>query len=266
MPAEWKTFATDAELGAAAAALIADKIIDANKTGRRFVLGCPAGRSAQSTYQGLAQQAGSAQLDLSNLHLVLMDEFIERDVAGWRLCDANAHYSCRRFAEHEIRQRLNGGLSTAKQIPAENLHVPDPSRPETFDALIQTLGGIDVFLLASGTSDGHVAFNPPGTPVASRTRIVRLADSTRADNVATFPAFASLDAVPQFGVSVGLGTIVDASRAALLLLVGAHKRKAVATLRSLGRFESSWPASVLFASVDARIYVDAAALGDTSTG
>jgi glucosamine-6-phosphate deaminase len=256
---EWTSFATDTQLGAAAAQLITDRIVKAHSGGDRFVLGCPAGRSAQSTYRALAQRVASDRIDLSNLHLILMDEFVEREESQWRLCDADAHYSCRKFAEFEIRRLLNGTVSEESGIPASNLHVPDPSRPQDFETLIQHLGGIDLFLLASGASDGHVAFNPPDTSITSRTRVIRLAESTRADNMATFPAFQNIAAVPQFGVSVGLGTIVDGSHAALLLLSGAHKRKAAARLRALERFDASWPASVIFACADARIFIDSAA-------
>jgi glucosamine-6-phosphate deaminase len=52
-----------------------------------------------------------------------------------------------------------------------------------------------------------------------------LAESTRRDNPATFPRFASLDEVPERGVSVGLGTIAGA-KALRLVLHGADKRAA----------------------------------------
>jgi len=291
---EWREFETDEVLGAAAAALIADGIESAaaphpksrpaistspqgrggpiansdprlrgdrlsSPTRERYVLGCPAGRSPMSTYRALAEEVSKRALDLSRVHLVLMDEFVVRDGDGWRLCDEGAHYSCRGFAMREIRARLNRGLVPGRALPADNLHVPDPAKPEAFEVLIERLGGVDLFLLASGSSDGHVAFNPPGTELSSRTRIVKLAEETRADNLSTFPEFGHLDAVPTHGVSVGLGTIVDHSRAALLVCPGAGKTRSVARLKALQRFDASWPASAIFACANARIFFDAAA-------
>ena len=81
--------------------------------------------------------------------------------------------------------------------------MPDPADPEEYDKRIADVGGIDLFLLASGTSDGHVAFNPAGTPVGTRTRVVGLTEQTRRDNLTTFPTFGGLDEVPLYGVTVG---------------------------------------------------------------
>jgi glucosamine-6-phosphate deaminase len=114
---------------------------------------------------------------------------------------------------------------------------------------------MDLFLLASGASDGHVAFLPPGSPRDGRTAVVRLAITTRRDNLATFAAFESLDEVPSHGVSVGLGTIASA-RAVRLVIHGAGKRHAAARLLALDRFDASWPASIVHDCADAEIWAD----------
>lgn len=133
--------------------------------------------------------------------------------------------------------------------------------PELVDDRIDSAGGLDVFLLASGASDGHVAFLPPGSPLGGRTAVVRLADSTRRDNVRTYAAFGSVDAVPEHGVSVGLGTIA-AAHSVRLVMHGADKREAAAKLRSLDRFDPSWPASVVHICDDAEIWLDREAAGE----
>src|SRR5207237_3790602 len=110
-------------------------------------------------------------------------------------------------------------------IPEERVWLPDPQDPSAYDERIAAAGGIDLFLLASGASDGHVAFLPPGSPRDGGTSVVELAETTRTDNLATFPRFAALDEVPLHGVSVGLATIAGA-RAARLVLHGPGKREA----------------------------------------
>ena len=67
-----------------------------------------------------------------------------------------------------------------------------PTAGERYEALIAAAGGIDVQLLGIG-SDGHLAFNEPGSSLASRTRIKTLTAQTRKDN-ARF--FGSPDEVP----------------------------------------------------------------------
>src|SRR5690606_32844684 len=111
----------------------------------------------------------------------------------------------------------------------------------------------------SGASDGHVAFNPPGTPLDSRTRIVELAPSTRRDNLSTFPAFASLDEVPTHGVSVGLGTIARLSRRVVLVMHGSHKRHAATRLAQCSDFTPDWPASVIYRCSQPLVLLDRAA-------
>jgi glucosamine-6-phosphate deaminase len=237
MPAEVRVFADAEELGKR----LADEILAAyeRSDGRSFLLGCPGGRSLSSTYRALAERRPR----LDRLIVVMMDEYVVDGEAA----TADAHYSCRRFA----RDELAGPLGLA----GEQVWLPDPSAPASYDERIAAAGGIDLFLLASGASDGHVAFLPPGSPRDGRTSVVRLAESTRRDNVATFPGFESVDDVPGHGVSVGLATIADA-RSARLVLHGAAKRHASGQLLARDRFDPDLPASIVHDCACAEIWLD----------
>ena len=225
MPAEVRRFADADELGVELAREIVDNVPS--------LLGCPGGRSLVSTYRGLARSGA----DMSATTIVMMDEYVP-------VPPASAHHSCRGFALREIARPL--------RIPDERVWVPDPDDPAAFDDRIAAAGGIDLFLLASGASDGHVAFLPPGSPLYGRTSVVELAESTRRDNLVTFPEFGSIHEVPRFGVSVGLGTILGA-RALRLVLHGEDKRYAAERLLGLERFDPSWPASIMHEHADAQI-------------
>jgi glucosamine-6-phosphate deaminase len=233
-----RLFADEEELGAA----LAREIVEIAPS----LLGCPGGRSLVSTYRSLASSAA----DLSRTTIVMMDEYVP-------VPPPSAHYSCRRFALGEIATPLG--------IPEERVWLPDPDDPAAYDERIAAAGGIDLFLLASGASDGHVAFLPPGSPLDGGTSVVRLAESTRRDNVATFPGFASADEVPEQGVSVGLGTIA-AARRVRLVIHGADKREAAARVLALDRFDPLWPASVVHTCADAEIWLDEAAATLESEG
>jgi glucosamine-6-phosphate deaminase len=237
MPAEVRVFADPDELGEN----LADEILTAHERDGegRFLLGCPGGRSLRSTYRALARR----RPDLSRLVVVMMDEYVVDGAEP----PADAHYSCRRFA----REELAGPLG----LREEQVWIPDPADPASYEQRIAAAGGIDLFLLASGASDGHVAFVPPGSPRDGRTSLVTLAESTRRDNVATFPEFASVEAVPRHGVSVGLGTIADA-RCVRLVLHGGDKRHAAERLLALDRFDQDWPASIVHDCPDAEIWLD----------
>ncbi|MDZ4371457.1 MAG: 6-phosphogluconolactonase [Phenylobacterium sp.] len=243
-----EVFPTAEAIGDHLAREIAAGLRAASARGRPYVLGCPAGRTPLPVYGALAEQARG--LDLSDLHLIMMDEFVVRDSEGWRCVPTASHFSCVGFALREILSRL-------PELPPANLHAPDPGDPVAYEGLIERLGGIDLFLLASGASDGHVAFNPPGSTLESRTRVVQLAEATREDNLSTFPDFGSLAAVPTHGVSVGLGTIALHSRAAVMILHGAHKAPALERLIDLQGFDPAWPASVVYACRAPRLVIDA---------
>lgn len=231
-------------------ATLADEILTAyaSRTNERFLLGCPAGRSLHRTYRALAARA----VDLSGLVVVMMDEF----VAGGALIPSSMHCSCRGFALREIAAPLG--------LAEDRVWHPEPADPAAYDERIAEAGGIDLFLVASGASDGHVAFLPPGSPRHGRTSLLEIADTTRRDNVATFPEFGTLEDVPSHGVSVGVATIL-AARQLRLVLHGAEKREATRRVLACDQFDPSWPASLVHAHPDAEILVDRAALGLANT-
>jgi glucosamine-6-phosphate deaminase len=236
MPAELRVFRDAEALGEALAALVLERYAASNGL---FLLGCPGGRSLLTTYRALAAR----RPELARLRVVMMDEYAGAPV--------DAHYACRGFARRELADPLG--------LTEEQVWLPDENDPAAYDARIAAAGGIDLFLLASGASDGHVAFNPPGAPRAGRTAVIELAETTRCDNLATFPQFTSLDDVPRSGVSVGLSTIADA-RALRLVLHGAGKREAARRLLALESFDEDWPASIVHDHPDAEVWIDEEAL------
>jgi glucosamine-6-phosphate deaminase len=97
-------------------------------------------------------------------------------------------------------------------IPGENVHILDGNAPDleaecaAYEARIKALGGIDLFLGGVGT-DGHIAFNEPGSSLASRTRVKTLADETVRANARFFGG--DVDAVPRMALTVGVQTIME---------------------------------------------------------
>ena len=247
-----RIFETPEALGEAVAADILSRLASGSGL---FLLGCPGGRSPRPVYAAMARSAA----DLSRLVIVMMDDYLSPSGGVLTHVDSAAHYSCRRFATKEIQAVLNKGRTAGRRIGDGNIWLPDPSDPADYDRRIAAAGGIDFFLLASGAGDGHVAFNPVGTEVQSRTRIVELAEQTRRDNLRTFPDFAGLDAVPRHGVTVGIATIA-AARATGMVVWGADKALAYRRLAAATGYDPSWPATVWAACPDATLYADRAAV------
>jgi glucosamine-6-phosphate deaminase len=131
------------------------------------------------------------------------------------------------------------------RFPVAALHIltSDTSDPEEecarFARLIHSVGGLDLAVLGIGIN-GHLAFNEPGSPFDSRTRRVRLAQSTRE---AYAEWFSTPEGTPGEGMTLGLADLIDA-RQVLLLARGSDK--AVVLQQALqGPVTQDVPASIL---------------------
>ncbi|KRX53553.1 Glucosamine-6-phosphate isomerase [Trichinella sp. T9] len=98
-------------------------------------------------------------------------------------------------------------------IHPSNVHILDGNAAdlnkecEEFEKEIHSAGGIMLFVGGVG-SDGHVAFNEPGSSLASRTRVKTLAQETIVANSRFFNN--DISQVPTQALTVGVGTLLDA--------------------------------------------------------
>ena len=232
-------------------------ITHAASSGRRILLGVPAGRTLVPVITALTNKLRAHPQSLEHVTIVMMDDYVLGREGEWAAPPATAHFSCRRFGE-ELRDALNGAVAPASGISADGLWSPDPRDPSAYDVRIAEAGGIDIFFVAVGTSDGHVAFNPPMTPIDSGTRIIPLAATTREDNLGTFPEFAELSDVPTHGITVGIATI-SAARRVEMIAHGASKQPAIQRVVDSKDWDESWPATFVYRHPDAVLRVDASA-------
>jgi glucosamine-6-phosphate deaminase len=230
-------------LGSAAevAALAADVIEAVVRRNPAAVLGLATGSSPLPTYRELvARHRAGTGPSYELVTTVNLDEYV-----GLPAGHEQSYLAT-------IRREVTDDLGIAR----ERVHGPDavPDRladaGERYEALIASLGGVDVQLLGIG-SDGHLAFNEPGSSLASATRIKTLTEQTRIDN-ARF--FGSIEEVPRHVLTQGLGTILRA-RQLLLVATGVGKAGAVAAALE-GPLSASCPASVLQLHPHATVLLD----------
>lgn len=210
------------------------------------VLGLATGGTPVGCYRELARMRREEQLDFSQVRTFNLDEYVG--------LPPSHPQSYRYFMQKNLFEHLN--------IPPSQTHVPD-GRAFDYDAycrqyeqMIRDAGGIDLQLLGIG-SDGHIAFNEPGSSLGSRTRLKTLTRETIADN-ARF--FGSLDQVPRLAVTMGVGTILESHRC-LLLATGANKAAAIAAMIE-GPITSQITASALQLHRDVVVILDEAAAAD----
>jgi glucosamine-6-phosphate deaminase len=256
-----RVFDSPDAIGEQLAPELLEQIARTRHTGKSFLLGLPTGRTPRPIYKAMANRLAETKQDLSHLILVMMDEYLVRSPTGFDYAPSDAPWSCHHFARAEIAQRFNQDLPSGRQIRQSAIWFPDPKDPAAYDEQIRVAGGVDFFLLASGATDGHVAFNPPGSTRNTRTRIIALSESTRRDNLQTFPSFGSLDAVPTHGISVGIETIASAREAAMVVW-GESKALTLRRILAAEQYDPSWPATVIHECAGGEIVSDTAAASE----
>ena len=247
-----KTFKDENEL----AKFLAFEILRALKRKKKLVLGCPGGRSLKKTYYFLGILSHTLKISLNNLIIIMMDEYVYKKNDKFFLENPNNHNSCVRFSKNVIKKLLNYKKNKVNALQSHNIFFPSIIEPSNYDKLIKKMGGIDIFLLASGSSDGHVAFNNAYSKLNQKTHITKLSKKTRSDNMKTFPNFSKLSQVPKFGLTVGLHTISQLSKKVILVLSGKEKANAYLKLTKNKKFVSSWPSSIIYKCKDSKIYID----------
>lgn len=203
------------------------------------VLGLATGASVHPLYHELIRRHREGSLSFGTTRAFLLDEYLGLNEDHPQL----------------YRNVIHRDLLAHVDIEPDNLHAPDISASaldrecHRYDELVRR-SRIGLQILGMGRN-GHLAFNEPGSPFDSRTRIVRLAASTRRDNARFFD---SPDEVPYRALTQGLGTIMQSGHL-LVIAVGSSKAPAVrASLK--GPATPKVPASVVRIHPQASVMVD----------
>ncbi|MFO8012565.1 MAG: glucosamine-6-phosphate deaminase [Phycisphaerae bacterium] len=192
-----------------AAAVVAQLV----RTKPDAVLGFATGSSPLGLYTELIRLHNEEGLDFSGVTTFNLDEYC--GLAG------DHPQSYRHFMNSELFNHIN--------VPMDRTHVPSGTDEDwqtfctEYEKMILEAGGIDLQVLGIG-SDGHIAFNEPGSSLGSRTRRVYLAKQTIDDNARFFE---KAEDVPTSAISMGVGTVLEA-RTCVMVVNGANKADALA--------------------------------------
>ena len=128
-------------------------------------------------------------------------------------------------------------------------HCHFPYRPTlSFEDKINANRGIDLCILGIGTN-GHIAFNEPGSSFLSRTRVVDLDEQTIVDNSRFF---GSVEDTTKQAITMGLGTILE-SKKIVLMANGDHKLN-ILNVAMNGEVTEDVPASILQQHDNVEVY------------
>eukprot|EP01084_Bolivina_argentea_P206903 353125_1 len=190
---------------------IKNKILN-HSSHKPFVLGLPTGSTPIGVYKNLILFYKNNELSFKNVITFNMDEYVGLDGSH----DQSYEY----FMYNNFFNHID--------IPRKNINLlngmcKDPIKEcEDYENRIRRSGGIDLFLCGIG-SDGHIAFNEPGSSMKSLTRIKTLAEETVSDNARFFK---NINDVPKQALTVGIQTVMNAKEI-ILIANGIHKSMAI---------------------------------------
>ncbi|NQT61094.1 MAG: glucosamine-6-phosphate deaminase [Bacteroidetes bacterium] len=210
---------------------IAQAIIKAAPTREKpFVLGLPTGSTPIGTYKELVRLYKHGIISFENIITFNMDEYI-----GIPRDHPQSYYTF-----------MWGNLFSFVDIKKENINIPNGNAEDleaeclAYEEKIEAAGGIDLFLGGIG-SDGHIAFNEPGSSLKSLTRVKTLTQDTIIANSRNFDH--DLTKVPKTALTVGIQTIMDARE--VVVVVNGYK-KALALQKTVeGNVNHMWTCSIL---------------------
>ena len=206
------------------------------------VIGLATGSTPEQTYAELARLHRTEKLSFAKVKSFNLDEY-------WGL-DGDHDQSYRYFMNTKLFDHIDIRPWNSQVLNgrAANPHL----ECQAYETQILSVGGVDLWLLGIG-SNGHIAFNEPGSPVDSRTRLVSLTPSTIAAN-SDGRFFKDPAEVPRCALSAGIGTIREA-RQLVLLATGPKKAAAIAAAAE-GPFSPDCPASLLQDHPDCTFIID----------
>ncbi len=235
-----------------AANYVAAKINASNATADKpFVLGLPTGSSPLGMYKELIGLCAKGVVSFKNVITFNMDEYV-----GLPQEHPESYYSFmwNNFFSHVdvMRENVNILNGNAADLEAECIR---------YEEKIKAYGGIDLFLGGIGP-DGHIAFNEPGSSLASRTRIKTLTTDTIIANSRFFDN--DVTKVPKTALTVGVGTVLSARE--VLIIVNGHNKARALYHAVEGSVNQMWTISALQLHEKGIIVCDDAATVELKVG
>ena len=181
------------------------------------VLGLATGSSPLAIYDELARRCDAGLISFRQARGFTLDEYVG--------LPADHPQRYRNVIDEVFVSKVDFAPG-AVQGP-DGLAADIPAACAAYEAAIRDAGGVDLQILGIGT-DGHIAFNEPGSSLGSRTRIKTLTRQTRMDNARFFGD--DVDAVPTHCLTQGLATIMEA-RHLILVATGRQQGRSRAPTR-----------------------------------
>ena len=196
------------------------------------VLALSAGEDCVRLYERLAQMQRAGEISFSRAKFFAVTEFCGE--------------------EHSVKSMLTEAFLRPVDADRNNCFFLTEENLEQYDEMLSASGGIDLALLDIGLN-ARIGFNEPATPFDSLSHRQKLSDSSRRE---LSPFFGTEEKVPEYGLTMGIKTLVSARN--ILLLASGESRAEPVFNMLYGRNDSFVPAAFLQIPLNVTVYLDGA--------
>jgi len=206
----------------------------------------PTGNTPLGLFKVLIERIKSGELDASRAQFFLLDEYVGIDDDD----------------PESLTRWLKAEFLTPAGIPEQNIHeLPTMANDlaaaaRQYEADLAAAGGLELAVLGLG-GNGHIAYNEPGSPAESRTRVLTLTD----ESIEQARGYFEGRTVPTQAISAGVATLLEARN--IVLLVSGASKAGIVRDAIYGPQTPDIPASFLqLAGSRVEVVVDEAAASD----
>ncbi len=209
--------------------------IEVLQTKENPVLGLATGSSPIGMYNYLIKAFENDEISFKDVTTFNLDEYV-----GIRYDHPQSYYTF-----------MNEHLFKHVDIVNKNINLPkgDANAIADYQTLLDA-NKRDIQILGIG-SNGHIAFNEPGTSFDQTTFEVELDEGTREDNKRFF---SDISEVPTHAITMGLKDVMNSEKI-VLIAIGSSKAEAIYKMIK-EEANTSLPASILKSHPNVEVYLD----------
>jgi galactosamine-6-phosphate isomerase len=236
---KWRGAATDYE---ALSRLACDLIVETMRREPEMLLCAASGSTPLRCYELLAEKRRAEPSWFDRLRVLKLDE--------WGGLPIDDPATCEAYLRRHVLEPL--GISDDRYLTFES-DAPDPQAEcRRVRRMVAECVPIDLCLLGLGVN-GHLGLNEPAPSLEAFAHVAELAASSKQHSMLNQAA-----RQPSYGITLGMAEILAAKKI-ILLVSGAHKRRALEKLYS-SQISTAFPASLLWLHGDVTCLYDREAM------
>ncbi len=220
---------------------IAEKIQSCGQEGKPCVIGAGTGVSLRMLYKELVRKHQEEGLSFSNVVVFNLYEY----------------YPLIRVEGNSSLAQLKDLFLDHIDIKPENVFTLDGTIPQekvaeycnSYEERIKSFGGLDIALMGIGR-EGNIAMNEPGSTANSRTRLILIDPTSRAEASHNL----GIDNLPPCSITTGMATILEARQ--IYLLAWGEEKADIIQQTIEGKMNDILPASYLQLHNNAKVCID----------